>query len=157
MCFNLNPAPQKFTRKDEIFFKFTLFGVVLSGFSLKSSSRDATKLQRPNIILINVDDLGWRDVGVMVTKFYETPHIDALDTDGMFFINAYASAANCAPNRACLMSGQWTPRHKIYTVNASERGESKDRRLIPIPNTTVLADSQYILAEALKDAGNVFA
>ncbi len=109
----------------------------------------------PNIILINVDDMGWRDVGFMGSEFYETPNLDSLAANGMIFTNAYASASNCAPSRACLMSGQWTPRHGIYTVRTSERGESKDRKLIPTKNTTVLPDSQYILTEALKDAGYI--
>lgn len=109
----------------------------------------------PNIILINIDDMGWRDVGFMGTEFYETPNIDALAAEGMVFTSAYASASNCAPSRACMMSGQWTQRHGIYTVDSSERGKSEDRKLIPIQNNTILPDSQYILPEALKAAGYV--
>lgn len=111
--------------------------------------------QKPNILLIHIDDMGWRDVGFMGSEFYETPNLDEMAADGMIFTNAYATAANCAPSRACLMSGQWTPRHGIYTVGNSDRGKSKDRKLIPVTNNTVLPDSQYILTEALKDAGYV--
>ena len=78
---------------------------------------------KPNIVLINVDDLGWRDLGFMGSKFYETPNIDNLSKQGMVFTNGYASASNCAPSRACLMTGKWTPRHGIYTVSSSERGD----------------------------------
>lgn len=109
--------------------------------------------QKPNIILINIDDMGWRDIGFMGSEYYETPNIDALAGQGIIFDNAYAGAANCAPSRACIMSGQSTPRHGIYTVGTSERGKSKNRKLIPTKNNTVLPDSQYILTEALKDAG----
>ncbi len=97
--------------------------------------------------------MGWRDVGFMGSEFYETPNLDKLANEGMIFTNAYASAANCAPSRACMMSGQWSPRHGIYTVGNSDRGQSKDRKLIPIKNNTILPDEQYILTEALKDAG----
>ena len=107
----------------------------------------------PNIILIFIDDMGWRDVGFMGSEYYETPNLDALAAGGMIFTNAYAAASNCAPSRACMMSGQWTPRHGIYTVENSDRGESKNRKLIPVANNTILHDSQYTLAEALKDAG----
>ncbi len=125
--------------------------IFLAGFS---STLQARKLQKkPNVILINIDDMGWRDVGFMGSKFYETPNIDALANDGMVFTNAYAAASNCAPSRACLMSGQWTPRHGVYTVNSSERGKSETRKLVPTKNNTILPDSQYILTEALKDAG----
>lgn len=108
---------------------------------------------KPNIILINIDDMGWRDVGFMGSKYYETPNLDALAAKGMIFTNAYASASNCAPSRACLMSGQWTPRHGIYTVGTSERGKSRHRKLIAVKNNNILPDTQFILPEALKGAG----
>ncbi len=111
--------------------------------------------QSPNILLINIDDMGWRDTGFMGSEFYETPNLDELAAGGMVFTSAYASASNCAPSRACLLSGQWTPRHGIYTVGSSERGQSKDRKLIPVRNNTVLPEGQYTLAEALKDAGYI--
>lgn len=113
----------------------------------------STAGQKPNIVLINVDDMGWRDVGFMGSEYYETPNLDALASRGMVFTQAYASASNCAPSRAGLMSGQWGPRHGIYTVGTSERGRSENRKLIPVVNNTVLPDEQYTLAEAMKDAG----
>ncbi|WP_372947281.1 sulfatase [Mariniphaga sp.] len=133
--------------------------ILLLPFSLlvftacQNHNKDEKKSQPPNIILINVDDMGWRDVGFMGSEYYETPNLDALAADGMIFTNAYASASNCAPSRACMMSGQWSPRHGIFTVGTPERGESKHRKLIPVPNNTALPDSIYTLAEALKDAG----
>lgn len=110
---------------------------------------------RPNIILIVVDDLGWKDLGFMGSDYYETPHLDRLASEGMVFMQAYASAANCAPSRACLISGQNTPRHKIYTVGNPDRGESRARKIIPAPNNEVLPDSVYSLAEMLRDNGYV--
>jgi arylsulfatase A-like enzyme len=76
---------------------------------------------------------------------------------GLKFTDAYASASNCAPSRAGLFTGQYSPRHGIYTVNSSERGNSKDRKLIPIPNTVTLADSIITIAEALKRDGYITA
>ena len=92
--------------------------------------------QPPNIVLIYIDDLGWTDLGCQGSDFYETPNIDALAAQGMRFTDAYANAPNCAPSRACLLTGQYSPRHGIYTVNSSARGKSEHRRLIPIENTT---------------------
>ncbi|MEQ9439546.1 MAG: sulfatase [Cyclobacteriaceae bacterium] len=110
-------------------------------------------MQLPNIIYINVDDLGWKDLGCMGSAYYETPNLDRLASRGMQFTQAYAQAANCAPSRACLMSGQNTPRHGIYTVSPSARGDERTRQLIPTPNTEVLADSVYTMAEMLRDQG----
>lgn len=110
---------------------------------------------RPNIVLIVVDDLGWKDLGFMGSNYYETPHLDRLASEGMVFMQGYASAANCAPSRACLISGQQTPRHRIYTVANPARGESRARKIIPAPNNEVLPDTVYSLAEMLSDNGYV--
>jgi arylsulfatase A-like enzyme len=109
--------------------------------------------RQPNIIIINVDDMGWRDVGFMGTEFYETPNIDQLSGLGMVFTNGYATASNCAPSRACLMTGRWTPRHGIYTVASSERGESRYRKLIPVKNTVTLSRDHPVIPEILKQNG----
>ncbi len=49
----------------------------------------------PNIILILVDDLGWRDLGSYGSTFYETPHVDQLATEGTRFTDEYAAAPVC--------------------------------------------------------------
>ncbi|UBM59716.1 sulfatase [Marinilongibacter aquaticus] len=108
---------------------------------------------KPNIVLINVDDLGWRDLGFMGSKYYETPNIDRLAKEGMRFMNGYAGASNCAPSRACLLTGQWSPRHGIYTVGSSERGASKDRKLIPTQNTIYLEKRFRTFPEMLHNSG----
>ena len=108
---------------------------------------------RPNVVLIVVDDLGWRDLGCQGSGYFLTPQIDHLAASGMRFTNAYANAPNCAPSRACLMSGQYTPRHGVYTVGSSERGRSENRRLVPTPNTEDLREDVVTLAEALRGCG----
>ena len=118
-----------------------------------SVSAQTRKEQRPNIVLIVADDLGWRDVGYQGTDFYETPNIDRLAKDGMVFTQAYAGAGNCAPSRACLLSGQYTPRHGVYAVESTERGPKNLMRLVPIRNMSGLSSSDVTLAEALKSAG----
>jgi len=107
----------------------------------------------PNVVLIVADDLGWRDVGFMGSDYYETPNLDRLAGEGMVYTQAYASAANCAPSRASLMTGRYTPAHGIYTVSPSERGDPRTRRIIPARNTDSLAHEFYTLAEALRDRG----
>jgi len=113
--------------------------------------------KRPNIVLIYIDDLGWKDLGVMGSDYYQTPHIDRLASQGMIFTNAYANAPNCAPSRASLLTGQYTPRHGIYTVNSAARGKARDRKLVPIPNAATLVPQAVTLAEVLKSLGYVSA
>jgi arylsulfatase A-like enzyme len=101
--------------------------------------------------------MGWKDVGFMGSEYYQTPNIDKLAKGGMIFTRAYANAANCAPTRACLLSGQYSPRHGLFTVGSSERGASVDRRLIPTKNSTSISLDKITIAEALKPAGYVSA
>jgi arylsulfatase A-like enzyme len=108
---------------------------------------------QPNILFVYVDDLGWRDLGVMGSTYYETPNIDGLAAEGMLFTSAYANAPNCAPSRACLLTGMYSPRHGIYTVNSAERGETADRSLIPVENKTNLDLEVVTLAEVLRYNG----
>ncbi len=89
--------------------------------------------QVPNIILILADDLGWKDVGYNGAQFYETPNIDRLARNGMIFTNAYSSGPNCAPTRACLISGMYTPRHLVYTPAARSKGDPRKMKLwVPV-------------------------
>jgi len=115
------------------------------------------KKDKPNIIYINIDDLGWKDLDFMGSDYYETPHIDNLAREGVVFTNAYAPSANCAPSRASCLTGLYAPRHGIYTVNNSDRGDVRTRKLIPIENRTVLQDSFVTIAENLKQNGYVTA
>ena len=110
-------------------------------------------LSRPNVIYLNADDLGVMDVGFMGSKLYHTPNLDRLANESMVFTDGYAPAANCAPSRAACFSGQWAVRTGVYTVGTSERGDAKDRMLIPTPNRMHLKDEVITIAEEFKKAG----
>ena len=126
-----------------------LFLILLLNWSCDRNQKPVV----PNVIVINIDDMGWKDVGFMGSNYYETPNIDSLSSLGMVFTDGYASASNCAPSRASLMTGQWTPRHGVFTVSPSARGNVKDRRLIPIKNTHTLSPKHTILPEVLHKNG----
>lgn len=124
---------------------------------IDSAAVGADSLKRPNVVFILIDDMGWKDVGFMGSQYYQTPNIDRLSKQGMVFHSAYTCGPNCAPTRACLMSGQYSPRHGIYTVGSPARGNAKLRRIIPIPNETVLKNGIVTIAESLKAVGYVTA
>lgn len=117
------------------------------------AAESANAIRPPNIVFILADDLGWTDVGCFGTKYYETPNIDRLAQQGMKFTSAYTCGPNCAPTRASLMSGQYTPRHGILTVNTLERGQDQYRKMIPPPNETKLPLDKKTIAQVLKSAG----
>ncbi|KMT64830.1 sulfatase [Catenovulum maritimum] len=122
--------------------------------SSEQTQTSVSELPKPNVIMIVIDDLGWADVGYnQTTDLFETPNIDAFAKQSLRFDNAYAGAANCAPSRAVLMSGQYGPRHGVYTVSPSARGNAKTRKLIPIKNTRGISTEIITMAETLKTAG----
>lgn len=108
---------------------------------------------KPNIVFILADDLGWTDLGIMGSDYYETPHIDRLAAEGLLFDNAYAAAANSAPSRACMMTGMYTPRHGVYTVSPPDRGDRTKRKFIAIPNTEDVRADFVTMAETLQQEG----
>jgi arylsulfatase A-like enzyme len=109
--------------------------------------------KKPNILLINIDDLGWTDLSFMGSQFYESPRIDAFTKEGIRFTSAYASAANCAPSRANMITGVYGDKHGIWTVKSSERGDSRLRRIIPQENKTELPVGMPTLAAHLQKLG----
>ena len=109
--------------------------------------------EKPNVVLIVADDLGWSDLSYMGSTYYETPNIDKLSKSGMTFYNGYASSANCAPSRASMLTGKYHPFHGIYTVKNSDRGNKKTRKIIPIKTKTKLELEYFILPEMLKSKG----
>lgn len=114
----------------------------------------ADRSRPPNVVLILMDDMGWRDCGFMGNTFIETPHIDRLAKSGLVFTQAYASAPNCAPTRACLMSGQYTPRHGIYTVvDPRQPAGSPWHKLLAAHSEAELATDIVTLPEALGRSG----
>ncbi|MEO1971908.1 MAG: sulfatase [Pirellulaceae bacterium] len=129
-------------------FRCTLFLVLAC---LVSSTR--AEPARPNVLFIFIDDMGWKDPSFMGSDFFETPHLDRLASEGMVFTNAYSCAANCAPARACLLSGQYTPRHQIFNVGTGARGQSKYRRLLHVPGVDVLDPTITTWAAAIQRSG----
>ena len=119
------------------------------------NSCNKESLEKPNIVLIVADDLGWSDVSYMGSEYYETPNIDKLSKSGMTFYNGYASSANCAPSRATMLSGKYHTEHGIYTVRNSDRGSRKTRKIIPIETKTTLDLDFFVIPEMLKEMGYI--
>lgn len=125
---------------------FSILGIV-------AAAHCSGAAERPNLLFIFLDDYGWRDAGFMGSDFYETPNLDELAEEGMVFSNAYSASANCAPARASLLSGQYTPRHKVYNVGTGPRGKAEYRRLEHIAGVDTLDPSIRTWAQSIQSAG----
>ena len=129
----------------------TLTKIIIALALLLSLPSAAT--EKPNIILIVLDDMGWRDAGFMGNSFIETPSLDKLAASGLVFNSAYANAPNCAPSRAALMSGQYAPRTEVYTMIKGDMGDERLRRVQTPANKMYLEPHTTTLAEMLQTAG----
>src|SRR5580765_8250194 len=107
---------------------------------------------KPNIVYVLADDLGWTDVACYGSRYYETPNIDRLAAQGMKF-TCYHNCQNCQPTRAALMSGQYAPRTGVYTVGGIERFDWESRPLRPVDNVVQLPLDKITIAQVLKKAG----
>lgn len=109
---------------------------------------------RPNLVVILIDDMGWRDTGFAGNETIQTPNLDRLAKSGIVFTQAYAAAPNCAPTRACLMTGQYTPRHGVYTVLDERHTPGQPNHKIMASASKAELNSEAVtVAEALQDAG----
>ena len=84
-------------------------------FSCKSKQYlegKARENQKPNIVIIYLDDLGYGDLSAYGATALKTPNIDALASGGIKFTNAYATSATCTPSRYALLTGDYPWRNK---------------------------------------------
>ncbi|MEI7899172.1 MAG: sulfatase [bacterium] len=106
---------------------------------------------KPNIIFVLVDDMGWTDLGCFGSKFYETPNIDRLATQGMRFTDAHSSCTVCSPTRASVLTGQYPARLHITDWIA---GHVKPKAKLRVPDWTMRLPLETMnIAKALKPAG----
>ena len=79
---------------------------------------------KPNILFILADDLGYFDLSCMGSLYYETPHIDKIAEKGITFTNGYATSQVCSPSRASLLTGKFTATHGITDWIGAKSGEA---------------------------------
>ena len=107
--------------------------------------------EKPNIVYILSDDLGYKDLGCYGNRFNETPVLDQLAKEGMLFTEAYAHPA-CSPSRAALMTGKHPARLQITTAIGLDRTDPNSP-VIPPKVAKFLPSSAITLAEVLKRNG----
>ena len=96
--------------------------------------------QKPNIVVIYLDDLGYGDIGAYGATALQTPNIDALASGGIKFTNGYASSATCTPSRYALLTGMYPWRNK-------------DAKILPGTAPLLISTTQQTLPKVLKKQG----
>lgn len=125
--------------------------VTLLSLAVTLPATAAEPAPRPNIIFVLVDDLGWTDVACFGSKFYETPNIDRLATQGMRFTDAYSACTVCSPTRASVLTGQYPARlHLTDWIAGHKRPFAK----LSVPDWTMQLSADIPnVAKSLKSAG----
>ena len=116
------------------------------------------KTNKPNVLFILADDFGYHDMSIMGSKYYETPNIDRIATEGMIFTDGYAACQVCSPSRASILSGKFAARHGITDWIGAPSGEDwrklgRSNQLLPAEYVHELPAEYTTLPEAMKEAG----
>ncbi len=113
-------------------------------------AQEQERLDRPNIVFLLADDLGWGELGCYGQTKIRTPHMDRLASQGMRFTQAYSGAPVCAPSRCVLLTG-------LHLGHAQIRGNMQftDERGQPAEGQHPLAAGTRTLPGTLKEAGYV--
>lgn len=126
---------------------------VLIGWLLLAAT--AVAADRPSFVFVLADDLGWRDLGVYGSEFYETPHIDQLAADGVRFTDAYAAGNSCSPTRASILTGKYPASTHVTDWIP---GRTPPGAKLRIPTwTNYLRHGETTIAEVLADTGYITA
>lgn len=105
----------------------------------QANTQKANESQKPNILLILADDLGYNDLGFQGSEELKTPHLDQLATNGVVFERAYVTASVCSPSRAGLLTGRY---QQFFGHEAN----------IPPPDLG-MDTTQLTIADKLREAG----
>lgn len=125
-------------KSPRLFIAFVL-AILVSSFEWVPPLSAQQSTQRPNIVYIMADDLGWKDVGFHGSDI-QTPNIDKLAKGGVILEQFYAQPM-CTPSRAALMTGRYPHRYGLQTA------------VIPSAGTYGLTTDEWLLSQALKEAG----
>jgi arylsulfatase A len=138
----------KFFQENRFFLLIALLSPACIDFAAFSKSTE----EKPNIILIFADDLGWRDIACYGNTFVETPHIDKLSKEGMLFTDFYASGATCSATRCALQSGQNQVR---IGITEFVPGHWRPFEKVQVPMVTPVFPADIVtVAESLKKIGH---
>ncbi len=121
------------------YIEYAFLMLLLLGCNQKSEQTE--QADKPNIILINADDLGYGDLGCYGATQLSTPNIDRLASEGRRFTDAHSAAAVCTPSRYALITGEYPLRHgNLYNP-------------VFLKNKLVIDTQKETLASLLKKAG----
>lgn len=119
---------------------FSTLSAMLTGGVVASYAQDAQNSQRPNVILLIADDLGYGDLECYGANTVSTPNVNALANSGIRFTNAHATAATSTPSRYSILTGEYAWRRAGTGVAQGNAG-------------SIIGKDRYTIADMFHDAG----
>jgi len=132
--------------------KFILLISVLPVIAGSCSKANKSISNRPNIVFIMADDMGWADLPVYGNQFNEAPRLSKMAEEGIRFTNAYAACPVCSPTRASIQSGQYPARVGVIDFIPGH-WRPFEEVIVPVNRTQHLPANITTLGEAMKQAG----
>lgn len=135
--------------------KFSILSTgILMGFTLQARQapfHHKPASQKPNVVIVVIDDMGWKQLGCYGSNFYKTPNIDSFAQQGVRFTDAYSSAHVCSPTRAALMTGKYPAR--LHLTDFLPGSDPKDKPLLTPKWQKFLPLEEITIAEIMKEEG----
>lgn len=128
--------------------RFLLLAVSATLFPATTAS---AAVDRPNIVVIFIDDLGWADLGCYGNEYHETPNLDRLAREGIRFTDAYAASPVCSSTRGCFLTGRFPARVGI-TDFIPGHWRPWERLIVP-PIKSHLPLEETTFAEVIRELG----
>jgi uncharacterized sulfatase len=116
------------------------------------ATSEKTPAEKPNIVFILADDLGWADLPSYGNSFNEAPNIDRLSREGIQFSNAYAACPVCSPTRASIQAGQYPARVGIIDFIPGH-WRPYEEVVVPANRSQYLPEAIITIGETLQAAG----
>jgi len=120
-----------------------LLGFFAAAAALAASAAAAPAAEKPNVVIVFADDLGYGDLGVQGHRAFKTPAIDRMAAEGVRLTDFYVPVPYCAPSRGTILTGRYPWRHGVIRNPCPDAGV----------NDVGIAASEITLGEALQEAG----
>jgi arylsulfatase A-like enzyme len=156
-----NPLREKDFRAKQALLAFLC---ILVTTSMSYAAGPAVASEKPNVLFILADDMGWMDSSPYGSKYYQTPGLERLAAMGMTFTRAYSASPVCSPTRLSFMTGKYPARLRMTAPRGHKPPPIRQRNYSPLPgapykqvktpvSVRFMPTEEYTLGEAFRDAG----
>ena len=101
---------------------------MLALFGAGATGLAAPRRSQPNILYIMADDHAAHAISAYGSRINQTPNIDRIAAGGVRFTNCFCTNSICTPSRAAILTGQYSHRNGVYTLDDRARSEAQPRR-----------------------------